>query len=83
MPESWESFNCESMLGGSLESQKKYTEAEPLLNSGYGGVMQREAAIPLENRRVLSEAGERIIQLYQNWEKPEKAATWRERLQPK
>jgi tetratricopeptide (TPR) repeat protein len=83
MPESWERYNCQSMLGGSLEGQKKYSEAEPLLISGYGGVMQREAAIPLKDRRVLSEAGERIVQLYENWEKPEKAWEWRERLQVK
>ncbi len=82
MPESWERYNCQSMLGGSLEGQKKYAEAEPLLISGYGGVMQREAAIPLKDRRVLSEAGERIVQLYEDWEKPEKAAEWRNRLQP-
>ena len=45
--------------------------------------MQREATIPLEDRRVLSDAGERIVQLYESWEKPEKAAEWRERLQSK
>jgi tetratricopeptide (TPR) repeat protein/predicted Ser/Thr protein kinase len=83
MPESWERYNCQSMLGGSLEGQKKYTEAEPLLISGYGGVMQREAAIPLKDRLVLSQAGERIVQLYENWEKPQKAAEWRDRLQSK
>jgi tetratricopeptide (TPR) repeat protein len=83
MPESWERYNCQSMLGGSLKGQKKYTEAEPLLISGYGGVMQREAAIPLKDRLVLSQAGERIVQLYEDWEKPQKAAEWRERLQPK
>ncbi len=82
MPESWERYNCQSMLGGSLEGQKNYREAEPLLISGYGGLMQREATIPLEDRRVLSDAGERIVQLYESWEKPEKAAEWRERLQP-
>jgi tetratricopeptide (TPR) repeat protein len=83
MPQSWESYNCQSMLGGSLEGQKKYREAEPLLISGYGGVTERKATIPLEDRRVLSDAGERIVQLYESWEKPEKAAAWRERLQSK
>ena len=81
MPDNWKRYNCQSMLGGSLEGQKKYTEAEPLLVSGYGGVMQREAAIPVENRPMLSEAGVRIVQLYEDWEKPEKAAEWRNRLQ--
>jgi len=45
--------------------------------------MQREAAIPLQDRRVLSEVGERIVHLYENWEKPDKASEWRERLQSK
>jgi tetratricopeptide (TPR) repeat protein/predicted Ser/Thr protein kinase len=83
MPGSWERYNCESMLGGSLEGQKKYLEAEPLLISGYEGVTQREGTIPLKDRRVLSETGERIVQLYENWEKPEKMSEWRERLQAK
>ena len=83
MPESWERHDCESMIGASLAGQKKYVEAEPLLISGYGGMMQREAAIPLGDRRVLSEVGERIVQLYENWEKPEKAAEWRKRLPAK
>jgi tetratricopeptide (TPR) repeat protein len=82
MPESWERYNCQSMLGGSLEGQRKYTEAEPLLISGYKGVRQREAAIPLAERRALPEARERIVQLYENWEKPEKASEWRQRLRP-
>jgi hypothetical protein len=82
-PESWERYNCESMLGGSLEGQKKYLEAEPLLVSGYGGMMQRAAAIPPEERLVLSQAGERIVQLYEDWGKPGKAAEWRGKLQSK
>jgi hypothetical protein len=51
--------------------------------AGFRGVTQRGAEIPLRDRRVLSEAGERIVQLYENWAKPEKAAEWRERLQSK
>jgi tetratricopeptide (TPR) repeat protein len=82
-PESWKRYNCQSMLGGSLEGQKKYSEAEPLLISGYRGVTQREATIPLEDRRVLSDAGERIVQLYESWGNLEKAAEWRQKLQPK
>jgi serine/threonine protein kinase/tetratricopeptide (TPR) repeat protein len=82
-PESWERYNCQSLLGGSLQGQKKYGEAEPLLLSGYRGVMQRQAAVPLQDRRVFSETGERIVQLYKMWGKPQKAAEWRERLQGK
>jgi tetratricopeptide (TPR) repeat protein len=82
MPESWERYNCQSMLGGSLAGQKKYTEAEALLVSGYEGMMERVAAIPLQ-QRFLSEARDRIAQLYESWGKPEKAAEWRQKLQAK
>ncbi|MBV9036608.1 MAG: hypothetical protein JO182_19120 [Acidobacteriaceae bacterium] len=38
---------------------------------------QRENIIPAYNRPKLEQAGERIVQLYQDWGKPEKAAEWR------
>ncbi len=53
----------------------------PLLLSGFEGMLQQEAAIPASNRFKLKEAGEWIVQLYQNWGKPEKAAVWVQRLQ--
>jgi tetratricopeptide (TPR) repeat protein/predicted Ser/Thr protein kinase len=81
--DSWERYWSQNLLGASLAGQSQYAEAEPLLVSGYQGMLQREAAIPLEDRPVLSQAGERIVQLYEKWEKPEKAAEWRQRLQPK
>jgi eukaryotic-like serine/threonine-protein kinase len=83
MPESWERYECQSMLGGSLDGQKKYAEAEPLLISGYEGLMQRGEAMLLQNRRFLSESGERIVQLYKNWGKPEMAASWQAKLPSK
>jgi hypothetical protein len=69
-----------NLLGASLAGR---SEAESLLVSGYRGMMLREAAVPLEDRLVLTQAGELIAQLYKLWEKPEKAAEWRERLQTK
>jgi hypothetical protein len=44
---------------------------------------QREATIPFEDRLALAQAGERIVQLYESWGKPEKAAQWRVKLQNK
>jgi tetratricopeptide (TPR) repeat protein len=81
--DSWERYWSQNLLGASLAGQSQYAEAESLMISGYQGMLQREAAIPLEDRLVLSQAGERIVQLYEKWEKPEKAAEWRQRLQPK
>jgi tetratricopeptide (TPR) repeat protein/predicted Ser/Thr protein kinase len=81
--DSWERYWSQNLLGASLAGQSQYAEAEPLMISGYQGMLQREAAIPLEDRLVLSQAGERIVQLYEKWQRPEKAAEWRQRLQPK
>jgi eukaryotic-like serine/threonine-protein kinase len=79
-PEGWERHNSESLLGASLAGQGKYGEAEPLLESGYQGMVQQEASMPAESRPALQQAGDRIVQLYQDWGKPEKVAEWRAKL---
>jgi eukaryotic-like serine/threonine-protein kinase len=79
-PDTWRRYNSDSMLGASLAGQGKYAEAEPLLVSGYQGMVERETTIPAGNRNFLEDAGEWIIRLYQGWEKPEKAAEWRLKL---
>jgi non-specific serine/threonine protein kinase/serine/threonine-protein kinase len=56
LPDSWNRFHCQSLLGASLAGQKKLAEAEPLLLSGYDGMKQREAAIPVPDRRDLADA---------------------------
>jgi len=76
----WERYNCQSLLGWSLAGQKKYAEAEPLVTAAYEGILQREATIPVANRRVLAEAGQRVCSFYQDWGKPDKASEWKQRL---
>ena len=66
------------MLGGSLLGQKKYTEAEPLLVSGYEGMKQREDKIPANSIR-LSEAAHRLVLLYEATGRPDQAAEWKKR----
>jgi len=79
-PELWERYYCQGLLGASLAGQKKFAEAEPLLVSGYEGMAQREAGIPFRDRSRLAEAGNRIVKLYQDWGRPEKAAEWNQEL---
>ena len=81
LPDSWEHYHTQSMLGTSLAGQKEYAEAEPLLTSGFQGMIQREATIPWERRPVLAQGGEWLVKLYQDWKKPEKAAEWMQKLQ--
>ncbi len=76
----WSTFNARSLLGGSLLGQKKYAEAEPLVLSGYEGMKARGAKIPAPAKSRLPEAGGRVVQLYDSWGKPEKAAEWRKKL---
>jgi tetratricopeptide (TPR) repeat protein len=79
-PDAWATFNTKSLLGGSLLGQKKYAAAEPLLLTGYEGMKQREAKIPANSRQYLTEALERLVQLYDAWRKKDKADEWRKKL---
>ncbi len=81
MPATWGRYNAQRLLGASLAAQRRYAEAEPLLVSGYRGLTQMEASIPWESRVALARAQQEILQLYQDWDKPEQAAAWRERVQ--
>ena len=80
--DSWQRYRCQSLLGASLAAQGKYAEAEPLLISGYQGMLQREATISFEQRPGITGAAERIAQLYEKWGKSAKAAEWRAMLRP-
>jgi serine/threonine protein kinase len=79
-PDSWITAAARSMLGGALLDQKKYAEAEPLLLQGYEGMKRREATIPPLGSDRLTEALDRLIQLYQATNKPDEAARRRAEL---
>jgi tetratricopeptide (TPR) repeat protein len=80
-PDDWQRFRAESLLGASLAGQKKYAEAEPLLLEGYQGMLARKDRMGLPEWYHLDRAREWLIQLYQAWGKPDKAAEWRGKLQ--
>jgi len=79
-PDDWQTFRAESLLGASLAGKKKYAEAEPLLLAGYSGIAERRERIGTINWYHLDRAGEWIVQMYQSWGKPDKAAEWRQKL---
>ena len=68
----------QSLLGASLLGQSKYAEAEPLLISGYEGLQKQSPAISVDAN--LPQAGERLVQLYTAWGKPDQAGEWRRNL---
>jgi eukaryotic-like serine/threonine-protein kinase len=79
-PDAWSTFNARSMLGAAILGQKNHAEAEPLLLRGYEGLKQRQDRIPAPDRIRLSEALERLVHLYDAWNKPAEAAKWRQEL---
>jgi len=81
-PDDWTTFHIRSALGGSLLGQKKYAEAERLIVYGYEGMRSRETKIRPHEKPLLIEAGVRVIQLYEAWDKTGKAAEWRRRIGP-
>jgi tetratricopeptide (TPR) repeat protein len=78
-PDDWQRFRAESLLGAALAGQKKYVEAEPLLLEGYQGMAVRKGRIDVPNWYHLDLAREWLVQLYQAWGKPAKAAEWRKK----
>jgi non-specific serine/threonine protein kinase/serine/threonine-protein kinase len=82
LPDGWRRSAAVSALGACLLGQKKNAEAEPLLLKGYAGLRQYEARIPASFRRLrLTEALERLVQLYVELGKPDEAAKWRKELE--
>jgi tetratricopeptide (TPR) repeat protein len=79
-PNDWTTFDTQSLLGQALSEQGKYTEAEPLLRSGYEGLKQHRDAIPPHAKPRLTKALKRLVQLYEAWGKDAEAARWRKEL---
>jgi serine/threonine protein kinase len=76
-PQAWQTFNAKSLLGGVLLDRKNYAAAEPLLLKGYAGMKQREKTIPAQAKVRLTEALQRLVQLYDATGKQDDAAKWR------
>jgi len=62
-----------------LAGQKKYAEAEPLLVEGYQEMAARKERMNVPDWYYLDRAREWLVQFYQDWGKPDRAAEWRQR----
>jgi eukaryotic-like serine/threonine-protein kinase len=77
LPDGWERYGEESLLGAILAGQKRFAEAEPLLLEGYRGMDARKALMGVPNLYYLGRVRGWIVDLYQSWGKSDKAAEWR------
>ena len=80
-PDDWTTFDAQSMLGAALLDQKKYAAAEHALLAGYEGMKQREASLPIKDRRRLNLALRRLVRLYDAWDKGDEASKWRKEIE--
>jgi hypothetical protein len=73
-------YDTESLLGAALAGQKKYAEAEPLLVNSAKVLAANAAKLSPPDRQLMLAAVQRVIDLYDAWERPEDAARWRKEL---
>jgi hypothetical protein len=76
-PRHWATYDARSLLGAALLGQQRYEEAEPLLIAGYEGLIARQREIGSANRQAPEIALQRVIQLYEQWNKSAEAERWR------
>ncbi len=95
-PDLYTTFNRQSLLGAVLLGQSldlrntdptaaemKLLEAETFLLAGYEGMKAREDKIPATSKRRLTEALQRLVELYSVLGKPSEAARWQKKLEPR
>jgi tetratricopeptide (TPR) repeat protein len=70
-------FDTESLLGASLAGQQKFAAAEPHLVNAFKGLEALQAKLSPNEKALVKSALERVIDLYESWEKPAEAAKWR------
>jgi hypothetical protein len=80
-PDSWTTFNMQSMLGESLLIQEKYAEAELQLLAAFEGLKKRQASIPAQARFRLIQSVQRLVRLYNAVDDQKKVAQWRRELE--
>ncbi len=77
-PERWSTFNTCSMLGAALLGQQRFDDAEPLLLRGYRGMKDQLDALPPQVHVRVTEAIDRIIELYATSNLQDELTKWTE-----
>jgi hypothetical protein len=82
-PDSFYLHYLASLRGESLARRAEYAAAEPLLLQGSQGLQLNYASIPsyLNPARRVQESLERLVNLYEAWDKRGQAAEWKKKLE--
>ena len=80
-PDDWRLFHARSVLGESLARQEEFEAAEAELLTGWEGLESRSKRISRDVRSGhLTEAAQRLVDLYVAWGRHDEAEMWREKL---
>jgi hypothetical protein len=74
-------YCTENLLGAALAGQEKYADAEPLLVNSARVLLAAAGQLPPADRRLLVSCVQRVVDLYDAWQRPDDAAVWRKRLE--
>src|SRR5262249_652864 len=69
---------CRLEPGTTRPGKGQYSEAEPRLLDPYARLKRHKDKMPATSRARVTEALNRLIQLYDGWGRPDQAAKWRE-----
>ena len=72
----WRRAYAEVLLRACLTSRRRFAEAEPLLQGGYAVLHMKRG----DNRDETRYAATALVALFEAWNKPDEAATWRANL---
>lgn len=73
----WRTYHAQSLLGASLAGQKNYGEAEKHLLAAWEGLHAQEKTSSPTQRKRLNDTSQRLVNLYEAWQKPELTEQWR------
>jgi tetratricopeptide (TPR) repeat protein len=74
-------YDTESLLGAALAGQKDFASAEPLLLNSASKLRASAAKLSPANHQRLVAAVQRVVDLYEAWDRPDDASHWRNELQ--
>jgi serine/threonine-protein kinase len=80
-PDDFRKFEARSLLGSVRLRQKQFTDAEPLLVSGFEGMTKRSEAIQFDERRSIRDGLRNLIAVYDSTARPERPVELRKKLQ--
>jgi serine/threonine protein kinase/Flp pilus assembly protein TadD len=75
-------LEARSLLGDALRQQRQFDSAEQLLLQAHRAMQELEVEQPAELAPALRRSTERLVQLYEAWDRPADAEHWRKEIAP-